>query len=306
MSEPTAAGNPLDDIIAEYIQAAEAGRVPSRQVLLEAHPDYADELRAFFADYDRLDNRADALKLATTRPPAQRPKVRYLGDFELLEEIAEGGMGLVYKARQESLGRIVALKLVRAGRVAKPIDIARFRIEAEAAAGLDHPNIVPLYEVGEHEGQHYLAMKFIDGPSLAKLPRGDVRAEVAMMEKVARAVHHAHQQGIIHRDIKPSNILVESATLNLKSAIPYVTDFGLAKRIDAELSLTESGQMLGTAGYIAPGGAIRAAHGHAGVSRRHDPGTAAVPARLGTAPAVERLPGVRPRSRDGVHEVSGE
>jgi tRNA A-37 threonylcarbamoyl transferase component Bud32 len=246
MSEPTAAGNPLDQIIADYLQAAEAGRVPSRQALLDAHPEYADELRAFFADYDRLDNRADALKLATTRPPAQRPKVRYLGDFELLEEIAEGGMGLVYKARQDTLGRIVALKLVRAGRVAKPIDIARFRIEAEAAAGLDHPNIVPLYEVGEHQGQHYLAMKFIDGPSLAKLPRGEVRAEVVMMEKVARAVHRAHQQGILHRDIKPSNILTDA------SGTPYVTDFGLAKRIDAQLSLTESGQMLGTAGYIAP------------------------------------------------------
>jgi tRNA A-37 threonylcarbamoyl transferase component Bud32 len=247
MSDPTAAGSPLDQIIADYLQAAEAGRVPSRQALLDAHPAFADELRAFFADYDRLDNRADALKLAAApRPPAQRPKVRYLGDYELLEEIAEGGMGLVYKARQETLGRIVALKLVRAGRLARPVDVARFRIEAEAAAGLDHPNIVPLYEVGEHEGQHYLAMKFIDGPSLAKLPRGSVRAEVERLEAVARAVDFAHRQGILHRDIKPSNILTDSA------GTPYVTDFGLAKRIDAELSLTESGQMLGTAGYIAP------------------------------------------------------
>src|SRR3954451_12495691 len=246
MSEPTAPGDPLDQIIADYLQAAEAGRVPSRQALIDAHPDHANELRAFFADYDRLDNRADALKLAAHRPPAERPRVRYFGNYELLEEIAEGGMGLVYKARQESLGRVVALKLVRAGRLAKPTDIARFRIEAEAAAGLDHPNIVPLYEVGDHEGQSYLAMKFIDGPSLAKLPRGDVRAEVAMMEKVVRAVHHAHQQGILHRDIKPSNILTDTA------GTPYVTDFGLAKRIDADHSLTESGQMLGTAGYIAP------------------------------------------------------
>jgi tRNA A-37 threonylcarbamoyl transferase component Bud32 len=247
MSEPTAAGNPLDQIIADYLQAAEAGRVPSRQALLDAHPEYAADLRAFFADYDRLDNRADALRLTVAaRPPAERPKVRYFGDYELLEEIAEGGMGLVYKARQETLGRVVALKLVRAGRLARPIDLARFRIEAEAAAGLDHPNIVPLYEVGEHEGQQYLAMKFIDGPSLAKLPRGDVRAEVARLEAVARAVDFAHRQGILHRDIKPSNILTDS------SGTPYVTDFGLAKRIDADHSLTESGQMLGTAGYIAP------------------------------------------------------
>src|SRR5438552_2832656 len=188
MSEPTAAGNPLDRIIADYLQAAEAGKVPSRQALLDAHPVHADDLRAFFADYDRLDNRADALKLVTHSPPADRPKVRYFGDYELLEEIAEGGMGLVYKARQETLGRIVALKLVRSGRLAKPIDIARFRIEAEAAAGLDHPNIVPLYEVGEHDGQQYLAMKFIDGPSLAKLPRGSIKTEVARLEAVARAV----------------------------------------------------------------------------------------------------------------------
>ena len=105
MSDPTAPGNPLDQVIADYLQAAEAGRVPSRQALLDAHPEHADDLRAFFADYDRLDNRADALKLATHRPPADRPKVRYFGNYELLEEIAEGGMGLVYKARQRSLNR---------------------------------------------------------------------------------------------------------------------------------------------------------------------------------------------------------
>ncbi|HTK74679.1 MAG TPA: serine/threonine-protein kinase, partial [Gemmataceae bacterium] len=246
MSDSTAAGDPLDQIIADYLQAAEAGRVPSRQALLDAHPEYAEGLRAFFADYDRLDNRAEALKLANHRSTAERPKVRYFGDYELLEEIAEGGMGLVYKARQETLGRIVALKLVRSGRLAKPIDLARFRIEAEAAAGLDHPNIVPLYEIGEHDGQQYLAMKFIDGPSLAKLPRGSIRAEVERLKAVARAVDFAHRQGILHRDIKPSNILTDS------DGKPYVTDFGLAKRIDAELSLTESGQMLGTAGYVAP------------------------------------------------------
>jgi predicted Ser/Thr protein kinase len=166
--------------------------------------------------------------------------------FELLALVGHGGMGVVYRARHAKLDRTVALKLVWAGRPAKPTDIARFRIESEAAAGLDHPNIVPLFEVGEHAGQHYLAMKFIDGPSLAKLARGAAKAEVTRLEAIARAVDFAHRQGILHRDIKPSNILTDAA------GTPYVTDFGLAKRIGAEQSLTESGQMLGTAGYIAP------------------------------------------------------
>jgi len=245
MPDPTATGDPLDQIIADYLQAAEAGQVPSRRELLDRHPEHAGRLNQFFADFDRLDNQAQGVRL-NTRPPTERPKVRYFGDYELLEEIAEGGMGLVYKARQSTLGRVVALKLVESGRLARPIDVARFRVEAEAAAGLDHPNIVPLYEVGEHEGQHYLAMKFIDGPSLARLPRGSVRQEVERLEAVARAVDFAHRQGILHRDIKPSNILTDT------NGTPYVTDFGLAKRLDAEMSLTESGQMLGTAGYIAP------------------------------------------------------
>ncbi len=175
------------------------------------------------------------------------PTIRYFGDYELLEEIARGGMGVVYKARQVSLNRIVALKMILAGTFASSSEVQRFRAEAEAAANLDHPHIVPIFEVGEHDGQQYYSMKFVEGDSLAKHPAGAARAEVAGLIEVARAVHHAHQHGVLHRDLKPSNVLVDSR------GTWYVTDFGLAKRLaGAEHSLTESGQVLGTPRYMAP------------------------------------------------------
>jgi hypothetical protein len=164
-----------------------------------------------------------------------------------LEEIARGGMGIVYKARQVSLNRLVALKMILAGSFATSRDIQRFRAEAEAAANLDHPHIVPIYEVGEHEGQQYYSMKFVEGVSLAEHPRNDPRKEVERMVAVVRAVHHAHQRGVLHRDLKPSNVLVDSTGTGL------VTDFGLAKRLAAsDGSFTETGQVLGTPKYMAP------------------------------------------------------
>jgi len=190
----------------------------------------------------------------------------------LLEKIAEGGMGAVYKARQISLNRVVALKLILAGRLATEAEVRRFRTEAEAAAQLDHPNIVPVYEVGEEEGRHFFAMKFVEGGSLAakssefRAPSsgfgnapsnselGTRNSKLAtLIAKLARAVHHAHQRGVLHRDLKPANILVDA------QGEPHVTDFGLARLAEQESGLTLPGTVMGTPSFMAPEQAAGAA-----------------------------------------------
>jgi predicted Ser/Thr protein kinase len=196
-------------------------------------------------------------------------------------------MGVVYKARQKSLNRIVALKMILKGTFATPKDVARFRAEAEAAANLDHPHIVPIYEVGEHDGLQFFSMKFVEGTSLARAPRRDVRTEVALIATAAAAVHYAHQRGILHRDLKPSNVLLDPA------GTPYVTDFGLAKRLtDTDRSITETGQLLGTPRYMAPEQA----------AMRKDLTVAADVYSLGVI-LYERLTGQPPFTGDNVLDV---
>jgi predicted Ser/Thr protein kinase len=174
---------------------------------------------------------------------------RRLGDYELLEEVARGGMGVVYLARQMSLGRNVAVKMILHGVLAGDTAIARFKAEAAAAAGLSHPNIVAIHEIGEHQGRHFFSMEFVTGRTLAELVRDGplpTRVAAGYLERVAAAVHYAHERGVLHRDLKPSNIIIDGQDR------PRVTDFGLAKRFGSDSDLTLTGQVVGTPAYMSP------------------------------------------------------
>ena len=239
----------LDEVIAEYLAAEESGEAPPADELLAAHPDLAEELREFLADRDQVHEIAAGIP---GEPPRRRfvpPTVRYFGDYELLDEIARGGMGVVYRARQTSLNRIVAIKMILTGRLASEEDVRRFLTEAEAAASLRHPGIVPVHEVGQHEGQHYFSMDYIEGRNLADLVRDHplpARPASEYVQSIAEAVDYAHQQGTLHRDLKPSNILIDAADR------VHVTDFGLAMRVEGESELTRTGQILGSPAYMSP------------------------------------------------------
>jgi WD40 repeat protein/tRNA A-37 threonylcarbamoyl transferase component Bud32 len=181
--------------------------------------------------------------------PAPESVLAVVGKYQLVEKIAHGGMGVVYRAWDTQLGRYVALKMIRAGELASEADVQRFYKEAKAAAQLDHPGIVPVFDVGEHEGRHYYVMGLVEGPSLArrvhKKPLPPTEA-ADVMKRVAEAVAYAHGKGIIHRDLKPGNILLDEA------GQPKVTDFGLAKMVQDESNLTLTGQVVGTAAYMPP------------------------------------------------------
>jgi WD40 repeat protein len=248
----------LGEVLAAYLEAVDAGWAPQRETFLARYPALRSELEAFFAAQDQVQTFGATLRSdspAATDSPKETVAPRSFGDYELLEEIARGGMGIVFKARQVSLNRLVAIKMVLAGDLASASDVQRFRNEAEAAALMDHPNIVPIFDVGELSGWHYFSMKLIEGGSLAQLlgrgewslgTKEDCRRAARLIAMIARAVHYAHQRGILHRDLKPGNVLLET------DGSPLVTDFGLAKRLDEGQALTQTGAIVGTPSYMAP------------------------------------------------------
>jgi eukaryotic-like serine/threonine-protein kinase len=260
------AGEPLPDASAERderlaklveqaLRELHEGREPNFDELSRADPELREELRELLATARLAEALAPESGDSTVRSD-HGPQGRFqappsaIGDYKLLEELGRGGMGVVYKARQETLGRVVALKMLLVGAAAGPKDRARFRQEAEAAARLDHSAIVPVHEVGEHEGQLYFSMRYIAGTTLAeRLQQGplDPIEAVKLMIPICEGVAEAHRRGILHRDLKPSNILIDA------DGKPYITDFGLAKQLSSlGDSLTETGAILGTPGYLSP------------------------------------------------------
>jgi WD40 repeat protein/tRNA A-37 threonylcarbamoyl transferase component Bud32 len=284
-SVPSERERKLDGILADYLEAQRTGHAPRRDAFLARYPEFAADLAAFLDDQAILAGIAPAAIAGTpdtvsvgdgaaTAPPVKATPGMPLGccgDYELLEEIARGGMGVVFKARQVSLNRLVALKMILSGQLASARDVERFRAEAEAAASLDHPHVLPIYEVGDCDGQQFFSMKLVEGGSLstylARTPRPPLRELVDVLAKVCRAVHFAHQRGILHRDLKPGNILLQtgnsesgshkegetpSSSSGRGSPSPFVTDFGLAKRVEGDSRLTQSGAVVGTPSYMPP------------------------------------------------------
>src|SRR6476661_4859330 len=197
------------------------------------------------------DDRASASQHRTTAQAAEL--LGEPGDYELLEEVGRGGQGVVFRARQKSLNRTVALKVIGLGQWASKAHLKRFRLEAEAAARLEHPGIVPIHEVGERDGSCYFSMKFVEGGQLDEEVRRapmSIRQAAELIAKVARTVHYAHEHGILHRDIKPGNILLD------QKDEPHLTDFGLARLVESESSVTQTLDVLGTPSYMAPEQAV--------------------------------------------------
>src|SRR5262245_1908761 len=192
------------------------------------------------------ETRTGGESLGAGAAPPHLPTGAGLPGYEILGELGRGGMGVVYKARQLTLKRLVALKMILAGSHAGPAQLARFRAEAEAVARLQHPNIVQIYEVGEQEGRPFFSLELVDGANLDRKLGGTPqppRPSAELIEVLARAMHTAHQRGIVHRDLKPANVLLAT------DGTPKITDFGLAKQLDTESGQTSTGAIMGTPSY---------------------------------------------------------
>ena len=233
-------------LLDDYLERMHAGERPDREALLREQPELASALACLdvlegFAPEDSEESIGSSLEATLAG--------RDFGPYELIEEIGRGGMGVVFKARQKALDRIVAVKMILASHLGSDEHLARFQAEAKAAARLRHPHIVPIHEVGQLHGQHFFAMEYVDGISLAqRLAQGpiDTLDAVRLLTAVAGAVARLHEQGIVHRDLKPSNILLDA------DETPYVTDFGLAKVFEGDSGKTATGVIAGTPSYMSP------------------------------------------------------
>ena len=257
-------------LLDSYVEGLHAGARPDRELILVKDPtlaaalDCLDALELFVplsspAEHAPPGSNADTLDAAAfgSRTPGSSPihasalgvGLGEFGDYELLAEIGRGGMGVVYRARQKSLERIVAVKMILASHLASAEQVRRFQVEARAAAGVNHAHVTRVFEVGQIHGQHYFTMEHVDGVSLAaRIAQGrlDHQAAVRLLVEVARAVEHLHRHGIVHRDLKPSNILLDNEGRS------YVTDFGLAKMFVSQSQETATGMIAGTPSYMAP------------------------------------------------------
>jgi serine/threonine protein kinase/Flp pilus assembly protein TadD len=232
-----------EGLCARCVLKSALGNFPDSAVAGDVDPGRSDTPSA--ADENRAPNNKKSASAAEL--------LGELGDYELLEEVGRGGQGVVFRARQKSLNRTVAVKVISLGQWASKTHLKRFRLEAEAAARLEHPGIVPIHEVSERDGSCYFSMKFVEGGQLDEVVKQtpmSIRQAVELITKVARTVYYAHEHGILHRDIKPGNILLDS------KGEPHLTDFGLARLVETESTVTRTMEVLGTPGYMAPEQAV--------------------------------------------------
>lgn len=244
----------LADLLSELTDTVQRGESVDIEAVCRSHADLAEELRGLWAAVMVAEATGSSPPPTLADGPQEPPSGTLelpctMGGYELIQELGRGGMGVVYRARQAGLDREVAVKMVLRGQLASAADNQRFRAEAEAVARLDHPNIVPVYEVGELEGRPFFSMKYVAGRTLTQLLAErplPAREAARILATVSRAIHFAHQKGILHRDLKPSNILIGD------DAAPHITDFGLAKRTTDAASLTKTGMIIGTPSYMSP------------------------------------------------------